>query len=107
VQAAPPDVFSPMPRVVCDRKGWACFDAHGASLPLTRAHLGDRAAKVFQERMAKRGKGWQQSNFLLSNGVACSTEQRACYTREGGSEIEPKITEALFGRLPSTTGAGR
>lgn len=99
-RAAPADVFIPIPRVVCDRKGWACYDAYGASVPITRAHLGEPAAAILAKRIAKAGSGWKPERFVLSNGVACDTGRRACFTREGGSDVDAAITRALFGHLP-------
>jgi hypothetical protein len=97
--AEPPAVFSPIPRVVCDRKGWACYDAYGPSVPITRAHLGDKAAGILQARLAKASNRRQPERFVLSNGTECWIERRVCFTREGGDQVEPMTTRALFGHL--------
>jgi hypothetical protein len=93
---APESVFFPIKRIVCDRKARACYDYLGASVPLTRAHLGDAAAAVLEKRMRKAGKNWDPTHFTLTNGVDCWTEKKACFVRAGSDEIDRKTTDALF-----------
>ncbi|MFO1152581.1 MAG: YcgJ family protein [Rhodospirillales bacterium] len=95
--AGPPDVFFPIKRIVCDRKARACYDYLGASVPLTRAHLGDGPATVLENRIRRVGKAWDPSHFTLSNGVDCWTEKKVCYTAVGTNEVDRATTEALFG----------
>ncbi len=90
-------VFFPIKRIVCDRKARACYDYLGASVPLTRAHLGDDAAAVLEKRIRKAGKNWDPSHFTLTNGVDCWTEKKACYVGAGSDEVDRKTTDALFG----------
>jgi Fels-1 Prophage Protein-like. len=96
-EAGQPSVYFPVDRVVCDRKGWACYDPLGASVPLTKAHLGDQAARILETRMAKIGKGWNPNHFVLSTGVECFVEKKTCYVRVGSEEVEPAVTKQLFG----------
>ncbi len=96
-QGAAESVFFPIKRIVCDRKARACYDNLGASVPLTRAHLGDGAADVLERRIRKAGKSWDPTHFTLTNGVDCWTEKRVCYVRAGSDEVDRKTTQALFG----------
>lgn len=95
--AGMPSVYFPVDHVVCDRKGWACYDPLGASVPLTKAHLGDQAARILENRIAKFGKRWKPNHFVLSTGVECFVDKKACYVRVGSDEIEPQVTKQLFG----------
>ena len=90
-------VFFPIKRIVCDRKARACYDYLGASVPLTRAHLGDGAAAILEKRIRKAGKSWDASHFTLTNGVDCWTEKKTCYVRAGSDDVDRKTTDALFG----------
>jgi hypothetical protein len=96
-QAAKPSVFSPIDRVVCDRKARACYDRQGASVAITKAHLGEEAAAALQRRITKAGKRWDPNRFVLSNGVVCIVAEQACYTQAGTSEVDAMTTKALFG----------
>ncbi len=95
--AQKPSVYYPVDRVVCDRKGRACYDPLGASVPLTRAHLGEDAAALLAKRIEKAGKHWNPNRFVLTNGVECFVEKKACYVAVGSEQIEPVTTKALFG----------
>ncbi|MFO1128888.1 MAG: YcgJ family protein [Rhodospirillales bacterium] len=90
-------VFFPIKRIVCDRKARACYDYLGASVPLTRAHLGDDSATILERRIRKAGKSWDPTHFTLSNGVDCWTEKKVCYVRAGSEDVDRETTEALFG----------
>lgn len=95
--AGKPSVYFPIDRVVCDRKVWACFDSFGASVPLTKAHLGDDAARSLENRITRAGKTWNPNRFVLSNGVECLVAKKTCYVRAGSEEVDPSTTNQLFG----------
>ena len=96
--AAKPSVYFPVDRVICDRTAWACYDPLGASVPLTKAHLGDQAAKILQQRITNAGKAWDPNRFVLSNGIECFVAKKACFVRVGSGEVEPETTRQLFNR---------
>ena len=94
--AARSGIAFPVNRVVCDRVARVCYDSLGASVPLTKAHLGDAAANALDQRISRAGKAWNPNRFVLSNGVVCFVAKKACYVRDGSEEIEPQITQQLF-----------
>lgn len=95
--AARPSVFFPVKSVVCDRKSRTCYDFLGASVPLTKAHMGDNAANALTQRINRAGKKWNPNRFVLSNGVECLLPKKACFVRAGSDEIDQETTEQLFG----------
>ncbi len=95
--AAKPSVYYPVDRVICDRKAWVCYDPLGASVPLTKAHLGNQAANLLQQRMTNAGKAWNPNRFVLSNGIECFVAKKACFVSVGSEEVDPEATKQLFG----------
>jgi hypothetical protein len=86
-------VYSPEKGVVCDRRAGFCADGTGISMSWTEKYLGNAAVKKFDEATA--GGAFDPTEFTLSNGVYCKTQQNVCYKSKLGTEIAPAVTEAL------------
>lgn len=103
VQAAAPQsektgIFSPDAGILCDRKVGFCYDAHGASLDLTRTVFGEKAAGKLAGTMQNVGLIGGDNVFTLSNGVTCYPKERACKERRCEEILNRNYTELLFGR---------
>jgi hypothetical protein len=88
-------VFFPGTGVLCDRKVGLCADEQGISMAFTQQYLGDAAQKKQMELMKKGG--YNQTYFILSNGVACNTADKKCYVGEFDNRVDAVHTRALFG----------
>jgi hypothetical protein len=88
-------VFSPQSGVLCDKQVGICADAQGISMALTQQYLGEAAEKK-QLGLLKKG-GYNQTYFILSDGVACNTADKKCYVGEFDSTVDAAHTKALFG----------
>ena len=94
--AAPANaVFSPGAGILCDKQKGFCADSQGISMAYTQEYLGDAAQKK-QMALMKKG-GYNQTYFILSNGVACNTVDKKCYAGEFDSTVDVARTKALFG----------
>ena len=89
-------VFSPEDGILCDKKVGICADSSGISMAFTQQFLGDRAQQK-QMALMKQG-GYNQTYFILSDGVACNTADKKCYVSEFDSTVSAAHTRALFGR---------
>lgn len=96
-------VQSPAPGVLCDplglRGSGVCYDAKGASLPLTGRWLGRRAETQLRAYLAANPA---PQEFRLSNGTVCSVSERTCW-EDGWSKrnVSQRLTRQLFSG-PST-----
>lgn len=89
-------VFSPETGILCDKRVGICADSSGISMAFTQQFLGDRAQQK-QMALMKQG-GYNQTYFILSDGVACNTADKKCYVGEFDSMVAGAHTRALFGR---------
>ena len=89
-------VFSPERGVICDTYGTAyCADGTGISMSWTEKFLGPDAVTAFV-KMAEGGD-FDETEFVLSNGVHCKTEINACFTQKNGTEMHEAITQRIWG----------
>jgi hypothetical protein len=94
-------VYTPSAGVICDKKAGFCADSEGISMGFTKEYLGQAA----QDKMMKLINDVGVSNFdttwfVLSNGVACKTKEKACTVSKIDNKIDTAHTKALFGTLP-------
>jgi hypothetical protein len=90
------NVFSPERGVICDTYGTAyCADGTGISMSWTEKFLGPKAVTAFN-RMTEGGD-FDETEFVLSNGVQCKTKINACFTHKNGTEIHEAITQRIWG----------
>jgi len=92
-------VNTPSQGVVCDERGRVCYDNQGLSMGLTQTYFGDQAA---QNVLNQLQGGPAPQEFRLSNGVACSTVARTCWS-DGWSKrmVDWPLTSQLYNRNPS------
>ncbi len=88
-------VFFPTGGILCDRQLGICADSQGVSAAFTQEYLGDAAQKKLMA-LIKKG-GYNQTYFILSNGVACNTADKKCYAGEFDNRVDAVHTRALFG----------
>jgi hypothetical protein len=88
-------VFSPDSGIICDKQKGFCADSQGISMAFTQEYLGDAAQKK-QMALKKKG-GYNETFFVLSNGIACNTVDKKCYAGEFDSTVDTIHTKALFG----------
>ena len=87
-------VFSPAKGVVCDRKAGFCADGTGISMSWTEKYLGKDAMQKFSKNT--EGGAFDETDFVLSDGVRCKTKENACYKSKFSSDPAPNVTKALF-----------
>jgi hypothetical protein len=89
-------VNSPSQGVVCDQRGRVCYDRQGVSLGLTQDYFGPQAV---QNLLNQFQGGPAPQDFRLSNGTACSTMARTCWS-DGWSKqvVDWTLTSQLYGR---------
>ena len=87
-------VFSPTKGVVCDRKAGFCADSTGISMSWTEKYLGKEAVQKFNKMI--EGGSFDETDFVLMNGVRCKTKEQACYKSKFSSDPAPNVTKALF-----------
>ena len=89
-------VFSPERGVICDTYGTAyCADGTGISMSWTEKFLGPNAVTAFVKMT--EGADFDETEFVLSNGVHCKTKINACFTQKNGTEIHEAITQRIWG----------
>ena len=88
-------VYSPDAGIICDKLKGFCADSQGISMAFTQEYLGDAAQKK-QMALIKKG-GYNQTFFVLSNGIACNTVDKKCYAGEFDSTVDVGFTKLLFG----------
>jgi hypothetical protein len=88
-------VFSPDSGILCDKQKGFCADSQGISMAFTQEYLGDAAQKK-QMDLKKKG-GYNETFFVLSNGLACNTVDKKCYAGEFDSTVDDGFTKLLFG----------
>lgn len=90
--------------VVCDQAGQVCYDGQGLSLGLTQTYYGAQAAQNVLNQL--RG-GPTPQDFRLSNGAACSTSARTCWS-DGWSKgvVDWSLTSRLYNRSSGGSGNG-
>lgn len=93
----------PSQGVVCDQRGRVCYDNQGLSLGLTQTYFGEQAA---QNVLNQLQGGPAPQEFRLSNGVACSTQARTCWS-DGWSRrmVDWPLTTQLYNRNASGSGS--
>ncbi len=105
------EVRSPAPGVLCDaqalRGSGVCYDARGASIPLTGRYLGRRAEAQLANYLASNPA---PLDFRLSNGAVCSVAARTCW-EDGWSKrnVAQRLTAQLFNNAqpgPGPSGDG-
>lgn len=90
------NVFSPERGVICDTYGTAyCADGTGISMSWTDKYLGAKAVTAFAKMT--EGGDFDETEFVLSNGVQCKTKINACFTRKNGTEMHEAITQRIWG----------
>lgn len=87
-------ITRPEPGVVCDSIAMTCFNSSGASLDLTRKHLGNVAALRLGASLSGRPPS---SEFRLSNGVVCSVEDSTCWSDSRRRRVDRELSADLFG----------
>jgi Fels-1 Prophage Protein-like len=87
-------VFSPEKGVVCDRKAGFCADGTGISMSWTEKYLGAEAVQKFQKNV--EGGSFDETDFVLMNGVRCKIKEKACYKSKFSTELAPNVSKALF-----------
>ena len=89
-------VFSPERGVICDTYGTAyCADGTGISMSWTEKFLGPDAVTAFV-KMTEDGD-FDETEFVMSNGVHCKTKINACFTQKNGTEMHEAITQRIWG----------
>jgi hypothetical protein len=95
-------VYSPLEGVICDTYGTAytdgtayCADGTGISMSRTEFFLGPDAVTAFV-KMTEDGD-FDETDFVMSNGVHCKTKINACFTQKNGTEIHEAITQRIWG----------
>ena len=90
------NVFSPERGVICDTYGTAyCADGTGISMSWTEKFLGPKAVTAFAKMT--EGGDFDETEFVLSNGVQCKTKINACFTQQNGTEMHEAITQRIWG----------
>jgi hypothetical protein len=90
------NVFSPERGVICDTYGTAyCADGTGISMSWTEKFLGPKAVTAFAKMT--EGGDFDETEFVLSNGVQCKTKINACFTQKNGTEMHEAITQRIWG----------
>jgi len=90
------NVFSPERGVIYDTYGTAyCADGTGISMSWTEKFLGPNAVAAFVKMT--EGADFDETEFVLSNGVHCKTKINACFTQKNGTEIHEAITQRIWG----------
>jgi hypothetical protein len=90
------NVFSPERGVICDTYGTAyCADRTGISMSWTEKFLGPKAVTAFAKMT--EGGDFDETEFVLSNGVQCKTKINACFTQKNGTEMHEAITQRIWG----------
>lgn len=97
-------VSMPIRGVICDKRGQVCYDSQGLSLGLTQQYFGNQAVQNVMNQL--RG-GPSPKEFRLSNGVACSSVMRTCWS-DGWNRttVDPSLTYQLYGSNSSGSSAG-
>jgi len=90
------NVFSPERGVICDTYGTAyCADGTGISMSWTEKFLGPKAVTAFAKMT--EGGDFDETEFVLSNGVQCKTKINACFVRKNSTEMHEAITQRIWG----------
>ena len=103
------EVRSPAPGVLCDaqalRGSGVCYDARGASIPLTGRYLGRRAEAQLANYLTSNPA---PLDFRLSNGTVCSVAARTCWL-DGWNKRNPdqQLTSQLFNSAQPGPGSAR
>ena len=87
-------VYSPDSGIICDKQKGFCADSQGISMAFTQEYLGDAAQKK-QMALKKKG-GYNETFFVLSNGIACNIVDKKCYAGEFDNKVDVGWTKALF-----------
>jgi hypothetical protein len=88
-------VVNPTAGVVCDQRTRRCYDSQGISLALTQQYFGQLAVQNLSDRQDSRQ---DYTDFRLSNGAACSTSQRTCWSDGWGKRrVDTALTQQLYG----------
>ena len=93
-------VFSPVPGVICDKKGGFCADSEGVAVALTKLYLGDAAETRLMD-MIRSGPGlpsFDATTFVLTNKVACDCKAKVCKVSKYEDKVDAKHTQWLFGQ---------
>jgi hypothetical protein len=96
-------VITPARGVVCDQAGQVCYDSQGLSMGLTQEYFGTQAVQNLTNQL--RG-GPAPQEFRLSNGVACSSVARTCWS-DGWSRnlVDQSLTSQLYNRTAASASA--
>lgn len=100
VSALAADIYSPASGVVCDKKAGYCVDNQGIAMGLTVLYLGKTAVDRLQTSLGDGG-GVNLSEYTLSNGVHCDSNERQCYRDRfyprTPDKKENSLTKQIFG----------
>ncbi len=89
------NVFSPERGVICDTYGTAyCADGTGISMSWTEKFLGPKVVTAFSKMT--EGGDFDETEFVLSNGVQCKTKINACFVRKNSTEMHEAITQRIW-----------
>jgi hypothetical protein len=102
VSPASAQVITPSRGVVCDQAGQVCYDSQGVSMGLTQEYFGSQAVQNLLNQL--RG-GPTPQDFRLSNGTACSSAARTCWS-DGWSRsvVNWPLTTQLYDRSAGSSG---
>lgn len=96
-------VNSPSQGVICDQRGRVCYDDQGLSLGLTQTYFGDMAVQTIMNQLQG---GPAPKEFRLSNGAACSTRARTCWSDGWNKQvIDWPLTSQLYNRNGAGSGS--
>ena len=71
-----------------------CADAKGVSVKATERYLVEAAATRLRQSIG--GDSFDATTFVLSNGIACRVQERACFKGKHGKATGPDVTKRLF-----------
>ncbi len=91
------EVFSPEQGILCDKQAGFCADSYGISMGFTSDFLGKEAEQKFL-KIISSVDNFDTNSFVMSNGVKCNANKKACYTNKYDKIIDEQHTEALFGK---------
>ncbi|MDP3519058.1 MAG: YcgJ family protein [Hydrogenophaga sp.] len=94
------EVYSPESGVICDKKAGFCADTEGLAVALTKMYLGEKAEKRLMDRIRPEPgvQNYDTRTFVLTNGVACDCNAKACKVSKHENKLDAAHTKALFGK---------
>lgn len=95
---------APVPGVLCDAAGPACYDAQGPSIGHTQTYFGRSAAERLTAQLSGRPR---VEEFRLSNGALCDIRASQCWA-DGFNRRQPAplLSRQLFGSAAASGSGG-